>query len=231
MRTLVVVALCLGRRASGLAGRRFAVVPRALRRPAPLRAAPLATEDEISTLLAGDAYAMDISSITPDSERETYIGQGSGVNEGTGLGALGGYVQKLVGRYLCWRNAPVYDDLWEIIEDDLLGLCRERVPELAPGKTWFDDAAGPHAFATADGACSGEVAGYAGGPIDWVTTCKFFSRTLGFGNMRIDGWLNRDSRAPHLAVHLCIVFNVLFIYARNPSVFRERRGGAGRRRA
>ena len=45
-----------------------------------------------------------------------------------------------------------------------------------------------------------------------VTTCKFFSEELGFGNLRIDGWSTRDTRAPHVAVHLCIVFNVLFIY-------------------
>lgn len=47
-------------------------------------------------------------------------------------------------------------------------------------------------------------------------TCKFFSSDLGFGNLRIDGWANRETRAPHVAVHLCIVFNVLFIYIGMP---------------
>ena len=43
-------------------------------------------EDDIASALADPQYAMDISSITEGSERETYIGQGSGVNEGTGMG-------------------------------------------------------------------------------------------------------------------------------------------------
>lgn len=30
--------------------------------------------------------------------------------------------------------------------------------------------------------------------------------------MRIDGWSTRDIRAPNVAVHLCIVFNLIFIY-------------------
>mmetsp|Transcript_28007 Transcript_28007/g.86633 ORF Transcript_28007/g.86633 Transcript_28007/m.86633 type:complete len:368 (+) Transcript_28007:875-1978(+) len=170
----------------------------------------LATDAEIS-LLAGDEYAMDISSITPDSERETYIGQGSGVNEGTGIGALGNRLKAWVGRLLARKNKPIYDELWTIIHDDLLAACEARAG-VRPAPTWFSSDKAPHAFATDDGACAGEVAAYSGGPIDWVTTCKFFSSTLGFGNMRIDGWLDRSSRAPHLAVHLCIVFNVLFIY-------------------
>ena len=207
------------------------------------RAAPLASDAEISQLLNSDEYAMDISSITPDSEKETYIGQGSGVNEGTGIAALGARLTRWVGKYLAWKNRPIYGELWDIIENDLLAMCADRVPSLKPGKTWFDDMDAPHVFASADGACEGEVASYSGGPIDWVTTCKFFSSTLGFGNMRIDGWLNRDSRAPHLAVHLCIVFNVLFIYvtlvpranllfddAYNDYVYGTPKKGAGGRR-
>ena len=207
------------------------------------RAAPLASDAEISQLLNSDEYAMDISSITPDSEKETYIGQGSGVNEGTGIAALGARLTRWVGKYLAWKNRPIYGELWDIIESDLLAMCADRVPSLKPGKTWFDDMDAPHVFASADGACEGEVASYSGGPINWVTTCKFFSSTLGFGNMRIDGWLNRDSRAPHLAVHLCIVFNVLFIYvtlvpranllfddAYNDYVYGTPKKGAGGRR-
>ena len=53
-----------------------------------------------------------------------------------------------------------------------------------------------HAFATADGKCEGSVAAYKGGKVDWITTCKFFSSELGFGNLRIDGWATRDTRAP-----------------------------------
>ena len=82
-------------------------------------------------------------------------------------------------------------------------------------RTWFSEAGAEpasHTFATADGKCQGTVAGYKGGKIDWITTCKFFSSELGFGNLRIDGWADRSTRCPHVAVHLCIVFNVLFIY-------------------
>jgi len=194
--------------------RRGLKTPRAPLRRAPKTpraAAPLANDAEIKELLSSSEYAMDISSITPDSEKETYIGQGSGVNEGSGIAALGSWLTKLVGKYLARKNKPIYDELWTIIHDDLLEACRARAGvEAAP--TWFSTDKAPYAFATEDGACTGEVAAYSGGPIDWVTTCKFFSSTLGFGNMRIDGWLNRDTRAPHLAVHLCIVFNVLFIY-------------------
>ena len=35
------------------------------------------------------------------------------------------------------------------------------------------------------------VADIKGGKIDWITTCKFFSSELGFGNLRIDGWATR----------------------------------------
>jgi len=173
-------------------------------------------ESDIQTLLSGKEYAMDISSITEGSERETYIGQGSGVNKGTGIGKLAAGLQKLVGKFLSWKNLPVYNELWDIIEDDCLGLVKARVPELRPAPTWFSEEAAPHSFASADGMCTGEVAAYKGGRVDWVTTCKFFSKSLGFGNMRIDGWSTRETRAPHMAVHLCIVFNVLFIYVSLP---------------
>ena len=119
---------------------------------------------------------------------------------------LGNRLKAWVGRLLARKNKPIYDELWTIIHDDLLAACEARAG-VRPAPTWFSSDKAPHAFATDDGACAGEVAAYSGGPIDWVTTCKFFSSTLGFGNMRIDGWLDRSSRAPHLAVHLCIVFN------------------------
>lgn len=172
-------------------------------------------DDDIINALADEKYAMDISSITTGSELETYIGQGSGVNEGAGIGKLAGWVKGAVGRYLAWKNRPVYEELWKIIEDDLLGMVQAHEPKLEQRRTWFSEpGASPsaHTFATADGKCEGTVAGYKGGKIDWITTCKFFSKELGFGNLRIDGWTNRETRAPHVAVHLCIVFNVLFIY-------------------
>ena len=128
------------------------------------------------------------------------------MNEGAGLGRLVGFAKRLVGRVLTWRNRPVYDELWKIIEDDLLAAVQERVPELAPRPTWFSETAAPHSFETPDGMCAGTVAGYKGGRVDWITTCKFFSSELGFGNLRIDGWATRETRAPHVAVHLCIVF-------------------------
>eukprot|EP00316_Scyphosphaera_apsteinii_P015950 CAMPEP_0119315654 /NCGR_PEP_ID=MMETSP1333-20130426/36701_1 /TAXON_ID=418940 /ORGANISM="Scyphosphaera apsteinii, Strain RCC1455" /LENGTH=379 /DNA_ID=CAMNT_0007321087 /DNA_START=11 /DNA_END=1150 /DNA_ORIENTATION=- len=176
-------------------------------------------DDDIARALADEKYAMDISSITEGSEKETYIGQGSGVNAGTGIGALAGWVKGLVGRYLCWKNRPVYESLWQIIEDDLLAMVKEHEPALKQCRTWFSEpGANPaaHTFATADGKCEGTVAGYKGAKIDWITTCKFFSSELGFGNLRIDGWASRETRAPHVAVHLCIVFNVLFIYIGMP---------------
>ena len=172
-------------------------------------------EKDVVAALSDEKSAMDISSITAGSEKETYIGQGSGVNEGTGIGALAGWVKGLVGKYLSWKNRPVYEGLWEIIEDDLLGMVQEHEPKLEQRRTWFSEpgsAPSSHTFATADGKCEGTVAGYKGGRIDWITTCKFFSEELGFGNLRIDGWATRDTRCPHVAVHLCIVFNVLFIY-------------------
>lgn len=174
---------------------------RALRLP-PLHSLSKA---EIDSLLKSPEYAMDISSITPDSEKETYIGQGSGVNEGTGLGALNSFAKRAMGKILTWKNRPIYDDLWVVIEECLTMIDNRVQLEQCP--TWFGPS--PHSFGTDD--CAGTVAGYRGGKVDWVTTCKFFS-TLGFGNMRIDGWLDRSTRAPHLAVHLCIVFNVIFIY-------------------
>jgi len=178
-------------------------------------------DDDIINALADEKYAMDISSITTGSELETYIGQGSGVNEGAGIGKLAGWVKGAVGRYLAWKNRPVYEELWKIIEDDLLGMVQAHEPKLEQRRTWFSEpGASPsaHTFATADGKCEGTVAGYKGGKIDWITTCKFFSKELGFGNLRIDGWANRETRAPHVAVHLCIVFNV-----------RRQREGARRR--
>lgn len=210
---------------------------------APPRFVALAEED-IAAALANPRYAMDISSITEGSEKETYIGQGSGVNKGTGIGALAGWAKRTVGRYLSWKNRPVYGRLWKIIEDDLLTMVREYEPALQQRRTWYSEpgaAPAAHTFATADGKCEGTIAGYKGGRIDWITTCKFFSSELGFGNLRIDGWVNRETRAPHVrfcartrgarapharallhfsraqvAVHLGIVFNVLFIYIGMP---------------
>lgn len=176
-------------------------------------AATRLSESELLDLISDDAYAMDITSITEGSEKETYIGQGSGVNEGTGIGTLSAWLQTLVGKLLTWKNRPIYEKLWTVIEDDLLAMVQQRTPELAPRRTFFSDSVvGPHSFATDDGMCDGTVAAYKGGKVDWLTTCKFFSKSLGFGNMRIDGWSTRDTRAPHMAVHLCIVFNVIFIY-------------------
>jgi hypothetical protein len=169
-------------------------------------------ESELLDLISDDAYAMDISSITEGTEKETYIGQGSGVNEGTGIGALASWLQAVVGKILTWKNRPIYDKLWTVIEDDLLAMVQQKVPELTPRPTWFSSLDEPYSFSTDDGKCQGTVAAYKGGRVDWVTTCKFFSQSLGFGNMRIDGWSTRDTRAPHMAVHLCIVFNVIFIY-------------------
>lgn len=176
-------------------------------------------DKDVAELLSGEEYAMDISSITEGSEKETYIGQGSGVNAGTGIGALTGWVKGLVGKYLARKNRPVYEDLWQIIEGDLLAMVQEHEPALEQRRTWFTepgDAPAAHTFATADGKCEGTVAAYKGGRVDWITTCKFFSSELGFGNLRIDGWATRETRAPHVAVHLCIVFNVLFIYIGMP---------------
>ena len=141
-------------------------------------------------MISDDSYAMDISSITEGSEKETYIGQGSGVNEGTGMGKLSGFFMKLVGKFLTWKNRPIFDKLWTVIEGDLLKMVRERVP-IEPRRTWFADKDAPplpHSFATEDGQCEGTVSAYKGGRIDWITTCKFFSKQLGFGNMRIDGY-------------------------------------------
>jgi len=187
----------------------------------PSRVAMTATlgDKDVAELLSGKEYAMDISSITAGSEKETYIGQGSGVNAGTGIGALAGWVKGLVGKYLARKNRPVYEALWEIIEGDLLAMVQEHEPALEQRRTWFTEpgsAPAAHTFATEDGKCEGTVAAYKGGKVDWITTCKFFSSELGFGNLRIDGWATRETRAPHVAVHLCIVFNVLFIYIGMP---------------
>jgi hypothetical protein len=155
---------------------------------------PVMTDAELLDLISSDAYAMDISSITAGSEKETYIGQGSGVNDGIGIGALSSWLKSAIGRILAYRNRPVYEKLWTIIENDLLAMVRERVPELTSRPTWFDvsDASGsPYSFGTDDGTCDGTVSAYRGGRVDWLTTCRFFSRTLGFGNMRIDGWSTR----------------------------------------
>merc|ERR1719399_410805 len=108
------------------------------------------TTDDIVTAIADEKYAMDISSITAGSEKETYIGQGSGVNEGTGVGRLAGWVKGAVGRVLSWKNRPVYEDLWRIIEDDLLALVQAREPALEQRRTWFaEEGAAPsaHTFA------------------------------------------------------------------------------------
>lgn len=188
-------------------------------RHSPPRLAVQLTSSDISAALSDEKYAMDISSITEGSEKETYIGQGSGVNEGTGIGALAAWSKSLVGKFLTWKNKPIYEELWNIIEDDLLKLVQEHEPALEQRRTWFSEPGSEptsHTFTTADGKCEGTVAGYKGGKVDWITTCKFFSSELGFGNLRIDGWATRETRAPHVAVHLCIVFNVLFIYIGMP---------------
>ena len=169
------------------------------RMPPPARQRPVSMtatlgEKDVAELLSGKEYAMDISSITEGSEKETYIGQGSGVNAGTGIGALAGWVKGLVGKYLARKNRPVYEDLWQIIDGDLLTMVQEHEPALEQRRTWFTepgDAPAAHTFATADGKCEGTVAAYKGGRVDWITTCKFFSSELGFGNLRIDGWATR----------------------------------------
>ena len=99
---------------------------------------------------------MDISSITEGSEKETYIGQGSGVNKGTGIGALAAWSKSLVGKFLTWKNKPIYEELWNIIEDDLLKLVQEHEPALEQRRTWFSEPGSEptsHTFTTADGKC------------------------------------------------------------------------------
>ena len=163
-------------------------------RHSPPRLAVQLTSSDISAALSDEKYAMDISSITEGSEKETYIGQGSGVNEGTGIGALAAWSKSLVGKFLTWKNKPIYEELWNIIEDDLLKLVQEHEPALEQRRTWFSEPGSEptsHTFTTADGKCEGTVAGYKGGKVDWITTCKFFSSELGFGNLRIDGWATR----------------------------------------
>ena len=179
-----------------LAGTAALRVPSAARRTPPspklvATAADKLAEKDLLAALDSPEYAMDISSITSGSERETYIGQGSGVNSGTGIGALAGWLKGLVGKYLAKKNKPVYEELWKIINDDLLGLVQEAVPELEPSRTWFSEEKAPYTFQTDDGTCEATVAGYKGGRVDWITTCKFFSSELGFGNLRIDGWATR----------------------------------------
>jgi hypothetical protein len=155
------------------------------------------TEQDLLQALDSPEYAMDISSITAGSERETYIGQGSGVNEGTGIGALGtssriarcrrpsrlplltrdavvaagGWLKAMVGKFLARKNRPVYEELWNIINDDCLGMVQEHVPLLEPRPTWFSDKAEPHTFTSDDGKCEATVAAYKGGRVDWITTC------------------------------------------------------------
>lgn len=156
-------------------------------------------------------YTMDLSSLKDGSELETFVGRGSGINEGEGMGALEGWAKGLVGRFLSLKNRPIYNKLCEIVEADLLTMLQQRVPELNLRRTAFSspgDAPAEHFFASADGKCEGHVAGYKGGKIDWLTTCSFYNEAMGFGNVRIDGWTDRSTRAPHVAVHLCIIFNV-----------------------
>jgi hypothetical protein len=154
---------------------------------------------------------MDLSSGLGGSERETYVGRSSGVNKGKGIGALAGWAKGLIGRFLSWKNRPIYKKLSDIIDVDLLTMVQARVPELKQGRTAFSspgDKPAEHAFASADGNCEGRVAGFKGGNVDWLTTCSFYNKALGFGNLRIDGWTDRSTRAPHMCVHLCVVFNV-----------------------
>lgn len=161
---------------------------------------------------------MDISSIALDSEKETYIGRGTGVNEGKtfflsvvlrredsiagmGLGALATWTRELVGKVLTWKNQPVYDELWKIIEDDCLAMCRDKEPQLVAAETWFEPSRPePYSFASSDGKCDGMVAGYRGGNIDWLTTCKFFSKQLGFGESLMRP--SAVSQAPLLGVFM-----------------------------
>jgi hypothetical protein len=175
------------------------------------------SESEVLQLISSDAYILDIASLTAGSKKETLFGKGSGVNEGSGIGALPGVVKKLIGKYLTWKNRPIYDQLWAFIQDDLLNkMIKEKVPELSPRRTCFDKPGTEpklHSFQTPDGGCDGTVSAYKGGRIDWLTTCQLFSKKLGFGSMRIDGWTTReDTRAPHMAVHLVVVANVILLY-------------------
>ena len=64
---------------------------------------------------------------------------------------------------LSWKNRPVYEDLWKIIEDDLLTMVQAYEPALEQRRTWFSEpgaAPSDHTFATSDGKCTGTVAGY-----------------------------------------------------------------------
>lgn len=162
------LALVLVLASSASALRISAQPPKVARASVRLAATALADKD-IALALDDPKYAMDISSITAGSEKETYIGQGSGVNEGAGVGRLAGWAKGLVGRFLSWKNRPVYEGLWSIIEDDLLAMVQEHEPTLEQRRTWFsepDTTPAAHTFATADGKCEGTVAGYKGGERD-----------------------------------------------------------------
>jgi hypothetical protein len=143
-------------------------------------------------------------------ERETSLGS-SGVNDGKGIGALAAWAKKLVGGFLSWKNRPIYEELCRFIDDDLLTLVQAHVPDLEQRRTAFSAPGGApaeHSFASVNSKCEGRIAGYKGGKVDWLTTCSFYNEALGFGNTRIDGWSDRSTRAPHMGIHLSVVFNV-----------------------
>jgi len=139
-----------------------------------------------------DSYStMDIKSFLAGEmehdNKETYLGEGSGIHNSKDT-FVARSLKKLAGKVLTWKNRPIYDQLWTVIEDDLLPMVQQRVPQLEQRPTWFVNAPSQYDFVTADGQCDGSVAAYyKGARIDWITTCKFFSKQLGFGNMRIDG--------------------------------------------
>lgn len=156
-------------------------------------------------------FAGDSTWLDQGSERETYLGSGSGVNEGDAIGAFKSWIKAGVGRYLSWKNRPIHDKLWTIISDDVLGTVQKRIPDLEQRRTAFSapgDAPSTHVYASDDGAFEGRISGYRGGKADWVSTSIFFYDKLGFGNMRFNAWSDRSTRAPHLCIELCVILDV-----------------------
>jgi predicted small lipoprotein YifL len=195
-----------------------------------LPASTLLTDRDMLTLLADDVYHTNISSIAEGQDARSYIGEETTVSqdeeESGGRSWLRTKLQALVGKLLTWRTRPIYDKLQGILDDDLMPLVHQRMAMLVARPTGFEevaltnggtssttnDSAERTAFGSDDGACTGKVAAWKGGRIDWITTARFFHGQKGFGNMRLDGWSSRDTRAPHLALHLCAIFDTMFIY-------------------
>jgi hypothetical protein len=187
------------------------------------------------TLLADDVYHTNISSIAEGQDARSYIGEETTVSQDDDdkntrrHSWLTTELQALVGKILTWRTQPIYNKLQGMLDDDLMPLVRQRTATLVTRPTGFEtnalvnggnittttttnDDHQETSFASDDGACTGKIAAWKGGRIDWITTASFFHTTKGFGNMRLDGWSSRDTRAPHLALHLCAIFDTMFIY-------------------